>query len=194
MDWRTHRLFAPLVKMNELRVPFIRDTYSPSPVNTSKPLSGIRLLEIGCGAGLLSEPLARLGAHVTGIDPTGDNIEMAANHAMADKTLADNLRYECVSVEDFAKREQSIESFDGVIASEVIEHIDDIDLFLTSGISCLKRGGNLFITTINQTPVALFAAVFVAEYVLRLVPKGVHQYNRFVSPDALSLVLENRKS
>jgi polyprenyldihydroxybenzoate methyltransferase/3-demethylubiquinol 3-O-methyltransferase len=192
-DWRTDKKFAPLVRMNELRVPFIRDTYrTSSSLQTSKPLTGIRL--IGCGAGILAEPLARLGADVTAIDPVVENIAMADSHRMGDKGVADNLKYECVSIEEFAMRDQMAESFDGVIASEVVEHVDDIELFVSSGAKCLKSGGHLFVTTINQTPIALFAAIFVAEYVLQLVPKGIHQYNRFVSPEALGDLLKDCES
>ena len=191
-DWMNDPMFVGLRQMNELRVPLIRDAFNPS-ADTSTPLKGIKLLDIGCGPGILAEPLARLGAHVTGIDPVQENIDKAVDHKKNDKEVADNLNYECTTIEELSAKEGMKEHFDGVIASEVVEHVDNVDMFLSSSLKCLKKGGHLFITTINQTPVALFAAIFVAEYVLNILPKGTHQYNKFVSPQALSLVLQDRK-
>ena len=193
IDWWTDPIFEGLRQMNELRVPFIRDSFNGR-TDTSKPLNGIKLLEIGCGAGLLSEPLARLGANITAIDPIKENIEAALNHSQNDRSIGDNLKYESVSIEDLSTRDQMKQHFDGIIASEVLEHVDNVELFLSSGLKCLKKGGNLFITTISQTPIALIGAIFMAEYVLNIVPRGTHQYNKFITPEALSLILKDRKS
>ncbi|XP_054164112.1 ubiquinone biosynthesis O-methyltransferase, mitochondrial-like [Oppia nitens] len=190
-NWWNRADFEPLLAMNELRVPFIRDAFKPSAPNTATPLAEIRLLEIGCGGGLLSEPLARLGANVTAIDPISNSIEMAINHAKQDDRLTDNLTYECVTIEELSARDELKESFDGVIASEVVEHVDDIDYFLKCGLKCLKPDGKLLITTINQTPIAALMAILMAEYVLQLVPKGMHQYKLFVKPSALELLLHD---
>ena len=193
IDWWSDPQFAALRQMNDLRVPLIRDTFNHS-LDSPKPLKGFKLLAIGCGAGLLSEPLARLGADVTAIDPISENIEMAINHSQKDKKVCDNLKYESLSIEELSSRNEMKEYFDGVIASEVLEHVDNVDLFLSSGLNCLKKGGHLFITTISQTPIALFSAIFMAEYVLNLVPRGTHQYNKLITPQALSLILQDRKS
>jgi len=191
-DWWTGSEFEALRAMNQLRVPFIRDAFKVS-TNTSKPLNGIKLLDIGCGAGILAEPIARLGANVLAIDPVEDNIKIAINHSINDKQLSDRLKYECVTIEELAQRSDIINSFDGIVASEVIEHVDNVELFLTSCLKCLKSGGKLFITTINQTPIALVTAIFLAENVFKLLPKGTHEYNKFVTPQALTLLLQDCK-
>lgn len=192
-NWWTGREFEALRAMNQLRVPFIRDAFEVL-TNSSKPLNGIKLLDIGCGAGILSEPLARLGANVTAIDPIQNNINIAINHSINDKQLSHKIVYECVTIEELSQRSENIESFDGVIASEVIEHIDNIELFLTSSLKCLKSGGKLFVTTINQTPISLITAILLAENVFKLLPKGTHEYNKFVGPQALTLLLRECKS
>lgn len=191
-DWINDPMFVGLRQMNELRIPFIRDAFHPS-TDTSRPLNGLKLLDIGCGPGILSEPLARLGADVIGIDPVHENIEKAVDHMKNDKGLANNLKYESITIEELSAKDEMKGRFDGVIASEVIEHVDNVDMFLAASLKCLKKGGHLFITTINQTPIALFAAIFVAEYILNILPKGTHEYRKFVSPQALSLLLQDRK-
>lgn len=186
--WWNGPEFAPLRAMNHLRVPLITEQFYGD-----STLDGIKLLDIGSGGGFLSEALARLDGDVTGIDPVEENIEAAKEHSLISfrKNLNKAPKYVRTTIEDFC--EENGEKFDGVIASEVLEHVDNIGLFLESLVKCIKPGGYLFVTTINQTPIAYLGAIFAAENILGLAPKGTHQYEKFVPPHALNLVLRDCK-
>ena len=183
----------PLHAMNELRVPLVRDGLVGTgavPVElrlSARPLLGLRLLDVGCGGGLFSEPLARLGAEVTGIDPAQDNIQVAELHAAEDRRLrAAGLqppRYRCCTVEQLAA--EQTHSFDAVLASEVLEHVDNQTLFLDMCCRMLRPGGSLFITTLNRSRCSWLGAVVAAEHLLRLLPVGTHDWNKFIPPEEL---------
>lgn len=181
--WWTGKEFSILRSMNELRVPFIVN-------GLDRPINEAKLLDVGCGGGILSEPLARLGANVTGIDPVFESINQAQLHAQSDPELVDRLKYRNINIEDLSSQKEHVESFDGLIASEVLEHIEDIEHFLVHCTKVIKPNGSLFITTINQTPLSWLGVIFFGEYILKQLPKGTHSYDMFVNVKGLRVMLE----
>ncbi|KAG8582290.1 hypothetical protein GDO81_007996 [Engystomops pustulosus] len=160
--------------------------------DVGSPLSGIKLLDVGCGGGLLSEPLGRLGAAVTGIDPLEDNIRTAEQHKSFDPVLDKRVQYRNCSLEDMV--EHGMESYDAVVASEVVEHANDLESFIQSCLQVLKPGGSLFITTINKTQLSYLFGILLAEKVMALVPEGTHDWDKFIAPVELERLLESSKS
>ncbi|XP_072355690.1 ubiquinone biosynthesis O-methyltransferase, mitochondrial [Scyliorhinus torazame] len=187
--WDGNGEFAALHALNDLRVPFIRDallTYSEKQ-QLGCPLHGFRILDVGCGGGLLSEPLGRLGAMVTGIDPLKDNITTAEMHKSFDPALQEQVQYTACSLEEMAVEATGM--FDAVVASEVVEHVGDVETFIRYAAQMLKPGGSLFLTTINKTFLSYVLAIVTAEKILRIVPNGTHEWERFINPDELERLL-----
>jgi 2-polyprenyl-6-hydroxyphenyl methylase/3-demethylubiquinone-9 3-methyltransferase len=180
--WDPKGKFRPLHQINPLRLGFIRDEVSrrfARSTKTPKILSGLRILDIGCGGGLLSEPLARLGGKVVGADASATNIEIAKLHA-AESGLA--IDYRATTAEDLAAAR---ERFEIILALEIVEHVPDVGAFLSHCASMLRPGGLLIVSTINRTAKAFALAIVGAEYILRWLPRGTHQWNKFVTPDEL---------
>jgi 2-polyprenyl-6-hydroxyphenyl methylase / 3-demethylubiquinone-9 3-methyltransferase len=177
--WSPDGKFRPLHRLNPLRIGFVRDAicerYGRDP-HSVRPLEGLRILDIGCGGGLLSEPMSRLGAEVVGVDPAAANIEIARLHAAGGGLAID---YRATTAEDLAA---AGETFDAVLALEVVEHVADVDAFLATSASMVRPGGVLVLATINRTLKALALAIGGAEYVLRWLPRGTHDYRKFVRP------------
>ncbi len=180
--WDPSGKFAPLHKFNPVRLQTIRDVaaehFARDP-KSGRPLAGLRLLDVGCGGGILCEPLARLGAAVTGIDPSATNVEIARLHAAK---MALDLDYRATTAEALA---EAGETFDVVLAMEVVEHVADIDQFIAACAGLVKPGGLLFVATINRTLKAFALAIVGAEYILRWLPRGTHDYDKLVRPDEL---------
>jgi 2-polyprenyl-6-hydroxyphenyl methylase/3-demethylubiquinone-9 3-methyltransferase len=180
--WDPKGKMAPLHKINPLRLAWIRDAackkFERNPRSLGS-LQGLRILDIGCGAGLLSEPLARLGAQVTGIDPSETNIAAAKVHAERSHTLVD---YRATTVEAMSNRER----FDIVLAMEVVEHVTDVGLFLEQCAGLMKPSGIMVVSTLNRTMKSFALGIVAAEYVLRWLPRGTHQWQKFVTPAELA--------
>lgn len=188
--WDTHGQLKPLHSFNPLRVKFVRDglrNTGHKSINASRPLEGLKILDVGCGGGILSEPLARLGANVTGLDASLELIAIAEEHKKLDKNLAINLNYVQNVIEDW--KEENKGKFDAVVASEILEHVIDPDLFLKSCSEVLKPNGSIFITTINKTPLSFLGAIIAAEYVFKILPLGTHDWNKFISPEETRRIL-----
>ncbi|KAJ8411507.1 hypothetical protein AAFF_G00163150 [Aldrovandia affinis] len=189
--WDEQGEFAALHSMNDLRVPFIRDNL----LNVTggrqwgRPLSGTRILDVGCGGGLLTEPLGRLGADVLGIDPVEDSVRTAELHRSFDPVLRERVQYRACPLEELS--EEEAEAFDAVVASEVVEHVADLDTFACCCCQVLKPGGSLFITTINKTRLSYALGIVVAERLLGIVPDGTHDWEKFISPVELERLLES---
>lgn len=181
--WWSGKEFAILRSMNEIRVPFIVN-------GLRKPMNEVRLIDVGCGGGILSEALARSGANVLGIDPVFESINQAQLHAQEDKQLESRLRYRNCNIEDLSPQKEHIESYDALVASEVLEHIEDVENFLKHCTKLIKPNGSLFITTINQTALSWLGVIFFGEYILRQLPKGTHTYDMFVNIKGLRVMLE----
>jgi 2-polyprenyl-6-hydroxyphenyl methylase / 3-demethylubiquinone-9 3-methyltransferase len=185
--WDPRGPMAPLHKFNPVRLAYIRDRaaqHFDRDVTRLDSLAGLRMLDIGCGAGILAEPLARLGAAVVGADPSDSNIAVARAHA-AQSGLA--IDYRNTSAEALAA---AGERFDVVLAMEVVEHVADVALFVDVAAAMVKPGGLLFVATLNRTVKSFALAIVGAEYVLRWLPRGTHQWDKFVTPNELEIALE----
>ena len=180
--WDANGPMRALHKLNPVRLAYIRDAACRSFGRNARapfPLSGLTVLDVGCGGGILSEPLARLGAAVTGLDPAAGNIAVAKLHA-EEADLAIDYRGE--TVEQVAARG---ERFDMVLAMEVVEHVFDVEAFVAACARALKPGGLLGLSTINRTMRAFALAIVGAEYLLGWLPRGTHQWEKFVTPEEL---------
>ena len=185
--WDATGPMRTLHKFNPVRIAYIRDQVALHFGLNGGPamLDGLSVLDVGCGGGLLCEPLARLGAHVTGIDPATTNIAVASLHA---KQSGLEIAYQSRTVEALAA---AGEQFDVVLAMEVVEHVADVDLFMASCCQVVKPGGLLFLATLNRTVKAFALAIVGAEYVLGWVPKGTHQWEKFITPAELEDAIED---
>ena len=178
--------FKPLHNFNPVRLRYIKDTITKKFGNKSEklPLKDIKILDIGCGGGLLSEPLSRLGATVTGIDASDRNIKIAKMHLKKSKLDID---YYCSSPEKFVAKEK----FDVVLNMEIVEHVDNVDFFLLKSSELLKKNGLMFIATLNKTLKSYVFAIIGAEYILKWLPIGTHDWNKFLKPDDLINICKN---
>ena len=180
--WNPTGKFGVLHKFNPVRLKYIRDEacahFGRDP-RSKTPLEGLRVLDIGCGGGLLSEPVARMGAEVVGVDPARRNVETARIHAEQSGVPVD---YRCASAEDLAA---AGETFDIVLNMEVIEHVADVDLFLDACAGMVRPGGLMFIATLNRTAKAYALAIVGAEYILQWLPRGTHSWEKFLRPDEI---------
>ena len=180
--WDVNGKFKSLHKFTDIRIQYINRVVSkykkPNKIST---LNKLKCLDIGCGGGLLSERIARLGASVTGIDVTKSSIEIAKIHAFNSGL---SINYINTDVSSFIEKNSS-KQFDLIIASEVIEHLDNRILFFKEVSTLLKNKGILILTTINKTALSLLLAKFMAENILKLLPKGIHEFEKFVNPKTL---------
>jgi 2-polyprenyl-6-hydroxyphenyl methylase/3-demethylubiquinone-9 3-methyltransferase len=185
--WNPRGKMAPLHKFNPVRLGYIRDQAAARFDRDPKQLGclkGLRMLDIGCGGGILSEPLARLGASMVGADPSETNIEAAKVHA-AQSGLA--IDYRATTAEDLSA---AGERFDVVLAMEVVEHVADVNLFVESCAAMVKPGGLMIAATLNRTLKSFALAIVGAEYILRWLPVGTHDWNKFVTPNELEIAME----
>ena len=170
--------FAPLHKINPVRLNFIRnhlcDLASKDPLS-SLPLEGLSIIDIGCGGGLLSEPMSRLGAKVTGIDASEKNIKIANAHLKKSKL---KINYICSSPEKLKTKER----FDVILNMEIVEHVEDVELFIRKSSELLKKSGLMFVATLNKTLKSYVFAIVGAEYILRWLPIGTHEWEKFIEP------------
>ena len=175
--WDPDGPMAPLHKINPVRIGWLIETLARRfHAQGPAPLEGLSVLDIGCGAGLLSEPLSRLGARVTGLDPAPSVIAAARAHAEA---TGAELTYRAGTVEQLAAEGAK---FDAVLAMEVVEHVEDVSGFVATAASLVAPGGMLCLSTLNRTAKSFALAILGAEYVLRWIPKGTHRWEQFVTP------------
>lgn len=186
--WDVKGEFAPLHRFNPTRVAFIRDTclkHFGLDYQDRAPFQGLRLLDVGCGGGLLSEPMCRMGFSVTGLDASEKNIGTAAAHAEQGGL---DIRYLNQTVEQLAQAGEVL--YDVVLTMEVIEHVADPEAFLKTCASLVKPGGLLFVATLNRTLKSHALAIVGAEYILKWVPKGTHDWNKFLHPQQIAMFLD----
>ena len=186
--WDSEGPMRPLHRLNPVRIAYIRDAAiarfgAGGDPGGLRPLENLSILDIGCGAGLLSEPLARLGAKVTGIDPAERNIEVARLHAEASGLGID---YRAADAETLVAEKRT---FDVVLAMEVIEHTTSPDLFLGACADLVRPGGLFVLSTLNRTPQSFLKAVVGAEYLLGWLPRGTHRWSRFIAPSKVARML-----
>ena len=182
--WDPEGKFKPLHKFNPIRIKYIKENIVKEfqLKNKKNPLSGINVLDIGCGGGLLSEPMCRLGANVTAIDASNKNIAIANLHAKKNNL---KINYICSSPEKL----KTTKKFDVILNMEIVEHVEDVDFFLKSCANLLKKNGLMFVATINKTLKSYIFAIVGAEYVLRWLPIGTHEWEKFVKPEELKNIL-----
>jgi 2-polyprenyl-6-hydroxyphenyl methylase / 3-demethylubiquinone-9 3-methyltransferase len=186
--WAPRGPMAALHKLNPVRLAYIRDQAAARFARDPKTLDclkGLRMLDIGCGGGILSEPLARLGAGMVGVDPAAENIEAARAHAAEQGVTID---YRAGTAEALA---EAGERFDVVLAMEVVEHVADIELFISTCAAMVKPSGLMVAATLNRTLKSFALAIVGAEYVLRWLPRGTHQWDKFVTPLELESAIED---
>ena len=178
--WNPTGKFKPLHKFNPIRIKYIKDNLINdfNLINKKKPLDGLKILDIGCGGGLLSEPMARLGAKVTGIDPVKRNIEIAKHHLKRSKL---DIKYFNFSPEKF----KSNNKYDVILNMEIVEHVENVDFFIKQSAKFLKKSGIMFIATLNQTLKSFLFAIVGAEYILKWLPIGTHEWQKFIKPAEL---------
>ena len=183
--WNPTGKFKPLHKFNPIRIAYIRDNIIKTLKlkDKNKPLEKIKILDIGCGGGLLSEPMCRMGAQVTGIDASEKNINIAKLHAKKDNL---KIKYYCASPENFKINDK----FDVILNMEIVEHVQDVNFFLQSCSKLLKSHGIMFVATLNKTLKSFFFAIVGAEYVLKWLPIGTHEWDKFIKPNKLVDILE----
>jgi 2-polyprenyl-6-hydroxyphenyl methylase/3-demethylubiquinone-9 3-methyltransferase len=182
--WDPSGKFKPLHKFNPIRIQYIKENIIGNfkLKNKKKPLDKINILDIGCGGGLLSEPMTRLGANVTGIDASNKNINIAKHHAKKNKL---KINYIYSSPEKLKIKKK----FDVILNMEIVEHVDDINFFINSCSKLLKKNGLMFVATLNKTLKSYMFAIIGAEYVLRWLPIGTHDWEKFVKPEDLKNIL-----
>ena len=183
--WDPAGKFKPLHKFNPIRIRYIKDNIIKTfkIKDKKKPLNKVRILDIGCGGGLLSEPMCRLGASVTGIDASDKNIKIAKIHSKKNNL---KINYLCSSPEMLKIKER----FDVILNMEIIEHVEDTNFFLKSCSKLLKKNGIMFVATLNKTLKSYIFAIVGAEYILRWLPIGTHEWEKFIKPDYLVDVLK----
>ena len=179
--WDTNGKFKPLHMFNPVRIEYILEitlAYFKIDKNKKIPLENLKILDIGCGGGLISEPMTRLGADVTGVDASDKNINIAKAHAKKNNL---NINY----LNDVPEKLDSKNKFDIILNLEVVEHVKDLDLYLESCLKLLKPKGIMFTATLNRTLTSYVKAIIGAEYVLRWLPIGTHDWNKFIKPEEL---------
>jgi 2-polyprenyl-6-hydroxyphenyl methylase/3-demethylubiquinone-9 3-methyltransferase len=185
--WDPRGPMAALHKFNPVRLAYIRDRaaehFGRDPTRLDS-LAGLRILDIGCGGGILCEPLARLRASMVGADPSDSNIAVARRHAAQSGLTVD---YREAAAEELA---DAGEMFDVVLAMEVVEHVADVGLFIERAAAMVKPGGLFFVATLNRTAKSFALAIVGAEYILRWLPRGTHQWDKFVTPNELEIAIE----
>tara|TARA_A100001011_G_scaffold278160_1_gene287913 strand:+ start:451 stop:1179 length:729 start_codon:yes stop_codon:yes gene_type:complete len=183
--WDPEGKFKPLHKFNPIRISYLKEniieTFKLN--NKRTPLKNVKILDIGCGGGLLSEPMCRLGASVTGIDASEKNIDIAKLHSKKNNLKID---YFCSSPEKFKVKDK----FDVILNMEIVEHVEDINIFLKSCTNLLKKNGIMFVATLNKTLKSYIFAIVGAEYILRWLPIGTHEWEKFVTPNELISILK----
>ena len=185
--WDPRGKFRPLHKMNPVRLSYVKEQlcgHFSRDYRARDALAGLQILDVGCGGGLLSEPLTRLGAKMTGIDPSERNIQVTALHA---QKQALDIDYRAQTAEELA---EAGEQFDAVVCLEVVEHVPDVQAFVAVVAKLIKPGGIAALSTLNRTVKSFALAIVGAEYILQWLPRGTHQWHRFVTPEELQNAAE----
>ena len=183
--WNPSGKFKPLHKFNPIRISYIKNNIIKTMKITdrNKPLKKIKILDVGCGGGLLSEPMCRMGAEVTAIDASKKNIEVAKIHAKKDKL---KIKYICTSPDNYKTEIK----YDVILNMEIVEHVEDINVFIKSCSKLLKKNGIMFVATLNKTLKSYLFAILGAEYFLRWLPIGTHDWEKFIKPEDLIDILK----
>lgn len=188
--WNENGKFKPLHKFNPIRLNFFKHEICKFFSRDEKlltPFEGLKILDIGCGGGLVAEPISRLGADLIAIDASQKNINVAQIHAEKSGLKID---YQCTTAEELAKKNQQ---FDVVLALEIIEHVADVEKFIQSCSQLAKPNGIIFVATLNRTAKSLLMAKFGVEYILRWLPIGTHDWRKFLKPSEIENIAKNQQ-
>lgn len=185
--WKENGVWAVLHQFNQVRVPFIIENLEKRGMVKNGNLKGLRIIDVGCGAGIVSEALAKAGADVVGLDASADLIDSARKHLKTQNNLMMSLKYSTDLIEDHAETHANY--YDVVVTSEVVEHIIDKKSFIEGCMKVLRPGGSIFVTTIDRTVPSWFLQKFLGEYIMRVNPLGTHQWRQFISPKKLSKII-----
>ncbi len=187
--WDVNGKFKPLHMFNPIRIEYILEnikSHYKIKKDKSNFLIGLNILDIGCGGGLISEPLARLGAKVTGIDASEKNINIAKIHSQKSKLEINYLNLSPENLKDYEK-------FDVILNLEIVEHVENVNLYIKSCYKLLKKNGLMFTATLNRSFISYLKAIIGAEYILRWLPIGTHDWNKFIKPEELEMILSQEK-
>ena len=187
--WNVNGKFKPLHMFNPIRIEYILETtrdHFNIKDNSNEPLKNLRVLDIGCGGGLMSEPITRLGGKVTGIDASEKNIKVAKLHAEKNNLTINYLNKSPENLDDNEK-------YDVILNLEIVEHVEDVNLYIKSCHGLLKNNGLMFTATLNRSFISYIKAIIGAEYILRWLPIGTHDWNKFIKPEELEKILANEK-
>ena len=186
--WNPEGSFKPLHKFNPIRIKYIKEKIINyfNIKNSNLPLRKIKILDVGCGGGLISVPMKRLGANVVGIDASLKNIKVAKTYSKKNNL---NIKYICSSPEKLKIKDK----FDVILMLEIVEHVDDVEIFIREGSKFLKKNGLIFLATLNKTLKSYIFAIVGAEYILRWLPIGTHDWEKFVKPDDLITIAKKSK-
>jgi len=187
--WDVNGKFKPLHMFNPIRIEYITENikkYFKIKKEKTNSLEGIKILDIGCGGGLISEPMTRLGAKVTGIDASEKNINIAKMHSIESGLKINYVNTSPEKLEDF-------ETYDVILNLEIVEHVDNVDLYIKSCQKLLKKKGLMFTATLNRSLTSYIKAIIGAEYILRWLPIGTHDWNKFLKPEELENYLNKEK-
>ena len=187
--WNPNGKFKPLHLFNPIRIKFIKEriiSHFNIDSKLSEPFEKLNILDIGCGGGLLCEPFRRMGANITGIDASYNNIEVAKLHA-------ENMNLDIKYINASPEKLNIEKKFDIILNMEVVEHVSDVNLFIQNCSSLIKKNGIMFVSTINRNLKSYFFAILGAEYVLRWLPIGTHDWDKFLTPQELELIAKNNK-
>ncbi|XP_011158617.2 ubiquinone biosynthesis O-methyltransferase, mitochondrial isoform X1 [Solenopsis invicta] len=190
--WDENGPFFDLHLYTPIRVQFVRDGLTNAGIevpNSALPLEDVNIVDVGCGGGILAERLARIGARVTGIDASVELINVAKEHAKLDPDVLERLNYIHTTIEDFSQKEGQL--YDAVVASEILEHVKNPQLFLKKCVKILKPGGSIFITTQNRTLASWLVVIVAAEYIFGRIPVGTHEWNKFIAPHEVQRILDD---
>ncbi|XP_077256993.1 ubiquinone biosynthesis O-methyltransferase, mitochondrial-like isoform X1 [Temnothorax americanus] len=190
--WDENGPINGLHSFNPLRIQFVKDGLINAGVklqNSNLPFKGFKIVEVGCGGGILTEGLARVGAQVTGIDASAELIDIAKEHVKLDPDISERVNYIQTTVEDFARKPK--ETYDAVVTSEVLEHVANPQIFLEECVKIVKPGKSIFITTINKTLTSWLSTIVATEYIFGSIPRGTHQWNKFIAPQEVQRILKN---
>ncbi|XP_011700936.1 PREDICTED: hexaprenyldihydroxybenzoate methyltransferase, mitochondrial-like [Wasmannia auropunctata] len=177
---------------NPLRIQLVKDGLVNAGIkmqNSDLPLKEMKIAEVGCGGGILTEALARIGAQVTGIDVSAELLNIAKEHVKLDPNISKRVNYIQTTVEDFAENER--ETYDAVVTSEVLEHVTDPQMFLKECVKIVKPGKSIFITTINRTLTSWLSTIVATEYIFGAIPRGTHTWSKFIAPHDVQHILKN---
>ncbi|XP_018049090.1 PREDICTED: ubiquinone biosynthesis O-methyltransferase-like [Atta colombica] len=190
--WNENGPVTALHSYNPYRIQFMKDRLNAGIKiqNSNLPLKGIKIVDIGCGGGIMAEGLARAGAQVTGIDVSAELISIAKEHLKLDPNISERVNYIHTTVEEFANKESENSTYDAVVASEVLEHVSDPQLFLKECVKIIKPGKSIFITTINKTLTSWLLTIAV-EYIKKCVPYGTLKWNKYIAPHKVQYILKN---